>query len=98
MRKVMRSVSAAFCVLSVMVTTIGVMALPALAQAYPPSSTTPTSQPGGQGAGQGAANLAFTGSDSAPLLIAGIVALTLGAVVVVATRRRGSMKARAVDG
>lgn len=85
----MRKVSAVVCSLFVMVAALAVLALPAGAQAYPPSSTTPTSQ----AASNAASNLAFTGSDSTPLVIIGIIAVTLGAVLVVAARRRGSVQA-----
>ena len=84
----MRKVSAVVCSLFVMVAALAVLALPAGAQAYPPSSTTPTSA-----ASNAASNLAFTGSDSTPLVISGIIAVTLGAVLVVAARRRGSVQA-----
>jgi hypothetical protein len=40
-----------------------------------------------------AANLAFTGSDSKPLVIVGILAVAVGAVLVVAVRRRSSVQA-----
>ena len=84
----MRKVSAVVCSLFVMAGTLVVLALPAGA-GYTPVSTTPTSQP----ASNAASNLAFTGSDSTPLVIIGIVALTLGAILVVAARRRGSVQA-----
>jgi LPXTG-motif cell wall-anchored protein len=73
------------CSLFVMAATFAALALPAGAGDYPPSSTTPTSQPA-----SAAARLAFTGSDSTPLVLIGIVAVTLGAVLVVAARRRGT--------
>jgi hypothetical protein len=38
--------------------------------------------------------LAFTGSDTQPLLIAGLVAVAVGAVAVVGTRRRASTRVR----
>ena len=64
------------------------------------SSTTQGTSPGTTAgttaaptASQSAANLAFTGSDSQPLLIVGIVAVTLGAVILVAARRRTSVRA-----
>lgn len=88
----MRKASALLGVMFVMATTFIVLALPAGAQTgsgYPPASTTPTTK----AASAAAANLAFTGSDSQPLLIFGIVAVTLGAVIVVATRRRSSVRA-----
>ncbi|MFM8305448.1 MAG: hypothetical protein ACKOA9_14335 [Actinomycetota bacterium] len=69
--------------------TFVVLALPASAQlTYPPDVTTTTTQ---AAADQG--KLAFTGSDSTPLVIVAIVALTLGAVLVVAARRRGTVRA-----
>ena len=85
----MRKASAVFCSLFVMVGTLAALALPAGAQAYPPASTTPTSA----AASNEASNLAFTGSDSTPLVIIGIIAVTLGAILVVAARRRGSVQA-----
>lgn len=84
----MRKVSAAFCSLFVMAATIAVLALPAAAD-YVPASTTPTSP----AKSEAAANLAFTGSDSKPLVILGILAVTVGAVLVVAARRRSSVQA-----
>ena len=82
----MRKASAVFCSLFVMVGTLAALALPAGAQAYPPASTTPTSAAASN-------DLAFTGSDSTPLVIIGIIAVTLGAILVVAARRRGSVQA-----
>lgn len=85
----MRKVSALATALFVMAATVVALVLPAGAQtAYPPSSTTPTSEPSSQ-----AANLAFTGSDSTPLVIIGIIAVTLGAILVVAARRRSTVRA-----
>ena len=88
----MRKLSAVATALFVMAATLVAVAAPAFAgieqPAYPPSSTTPTSQPASQ-----AANLAFTGSDSTPLVIIGIIAVTLGAILVVAARRRGTVRA-----
>jgi LPXTG-motif cell wall-anchored protein len=90
-----RKVSAVLCSLFVMAVALVAMALPAGAGAYPPASTTPTAPAGTQAAqqAQAAANLAFTGSDSTPLVIIGIVAVTLGAVLLVAVRRRGTVGA-----
>jgi LPXTG-motif cell wall-anchored protein len=73
----------------VMVAALVALAVPAGAQAYPPDSTTPTTQAAGQ-----AANLAFTGSDSTPLVLIGLVAVVLGAVLVVAARRRSAVRAQ----
>lgn len=70
---------------------LAVWALPAGAQgAYPPASTTPTSAPAPP-------PIAFTGSESTPLLLIGLVALTLGAVLVVAARRLSAVRAARVD-
>ena len=88
----MRKASAAIGVLFVMALTFVALALPASAQStYPPDVTTTT-----QAASKQAANLAFTGSDSTPLVIVAIVAITLGAVLVVAARRRSSVRATKV--
>ena len=88
----MRKASAAFGVLFVMALTFVALALPASAQStYPPDVTTTTQAASNQGA-----NLAFTGSDSTPLVIVAIVAITLGAVLVVAARRRSSVRATKV--
>ena len=84
----MRKVSAVLGSLFVMAAAIAVLALPAAAD-YVPASTTPTSQ----AAANNAANLAFTGSDSKPLIIIGILAVTMGAVLVVAARRRSTVQA-----
>jgi len=66
---------------------LALFALPAGAQgAYPPVSTTPTSAPA-------PAPIAFTGSESTPLLLVGLVAVTLGAVLVVAARRLSATRA-----
>jgi hypothetical protein len=66
---------------------LAVLALPAGAQgAYPPVSTTPTSAPAPP-------PIAFTGSESTPLLLVGLVAVTLGAVLVVAARRLSATRA-----
>ena len=86
----MRKASAAVGVLFVMALTFVVLALPASAQStYPPDSTTTTTK----AAANQAANLAFTGSDSKPLVILGVIAVALGAVLVGAARRRTSVRA-----
>lgn len=61
----------------------------------PTTGTSPTSTPATSppATSSQASNLAFTGSDSTPLVIIGIVAVTLGAVLVVAARRRSSVQA-----
>jgi len=84
-----RKVSAVATALFVMAATIVALALPASAGvSYPP---TPTAPP--QPASQAASRLAFTGSDSTPLVVIGLIALTLGAVLIVATRRRATVRA-----
>jgi LPXTG-motif cell wall-anchored protein len=55
----------------------------------PTQPTSPTTRP----ASTAATQVAFTGSDSTPLVIIGIVAVTLGAILVVAARRRSSVQA-----
>lgn len=86
-RKVAASVGAFF----VVALTFVALALPASAQSsYPPDVTTTTTQ------AASAPKLAFTGSDSTPLVIVAIVAITLGAVLVVAARRRASVRATRV--
>jgi hypothetical protein len=68
---------------------------------YPPTSGTPTPgpnvivTPGGGGGATG--NLPFTGSDLTALWI-GLVALAIGVVFVVATRRRSAMRRRTALG
>ena len=62
-------------------------------QPVTPTTGAPATTPTTVNAGNAAANLAFTGSDSTPLVIVAIVAITLGAVLVVATRRRSSVRA-----
>lgn len=84
-----RKVSASCVAFAVVALTFVALALPASADsAYPPDVTTTTQAAADQGS-----KLAFTGSDSTPLVILAIVALTLGAVLVVAARRRGSVRA-----
>lgn len=84
----MRKVSAVCGAFFVAALTLVALALPAMAQSsYPPDVTTPPAAP--------EQPLAFTGSDSTPLVILAIVAITLGAVLVVAARRRSSVGSRA---
>ena len=104
----MRKLAAVLGVLFVMALAIGALGLTAFADAdYPPDGdtdspttlpVTPTTEVGNttvttKGPSVGA-GLAFTGSDSKPLVFGGIVAVTVGAVAVVGTRRRGSTQAR----
>ena len=89
----MRKVSAVFLAMFVMALTIGALAAPAFGQAYPPTPTAPASAPQQQ-----SVNLAFTGSDSKPLLFLGLIAITVGIVALVAVRRRNSVQASKIAG
>ncbi|MEI8000182.1 MAG: hypothetical protein WCI50_02430 [Actinomycetes bacterium] len=88
----LRKASVALGVMIATAFALGVLALPAFADAYPPIVTTTTTQlaPAPAPAPE---HLAFTGSNSMPLVIIALVALTLGTVLMVALRRRGSVQA-----
>lgn len=76
------------------------LAAPAGAQVYPPPSVggitaeQPSPQPGAPSAG-GGGTLPFTGSDAVSLALIGAGAVAVGAVFVVAARRRQRVLSRA---
>jgi LPXTG-motif cell wall-anchored protein len=69
------------------------LAGPVSAQQYPPAATTPTtaSGVGGTGATQGGALPRTGDSSTVPMVAAGVALVGLGAVAVVAARRRGTL-------
>lgn len=83
----MRKLFAVLTTMSVMAATIALLALPAGAGSYPPDSTGPSATTAG-------GDIAFTGSNSGPLVIVGIVAVALGMVLLVAMRRRSAVRAQ----
>ena len=87
-----RKASASLGLLVVALVALGAMAIPAFAvDPYPPIVTTTTVPTTTTTAASG--GLAFTGSNSVSLLVIALVALTVGVVVLVALRRRGSVQA-----